>query len=234
MLNKSTIELRICYICKIEKPLLEFCKRYDYGEDYYRNKCKDCTNYYNRQYKKANIEKVKEGRKKYYKKNKNKILEARKIRVKKNLEHYRKLWKKYNIKSKDKRRENYKKHKDNGDINRYYKIKYETNINYKITCSLRSVFYHAIKNNSKKSSVLELLGCTIEELKIYLQSMFNEKMNWKNHGKYWHIDHIIPCSSFDMSIMENQKRCFHYTNLQPLYWRDNLVKSDKICLTENT
>lgn len=49
------------------------------------------------------------------------------------------------------------------------------------------------------------------------------------HGVYgWHIDHIVPCASFDLSKPEEQKKCFHYTNLQALWWRDNIVKGDKI------
>lgn len=54
-------------------------------------------------------------------------------------------------------------------------------------------------------------------------------MSWENYGiRGWHIDHIKPCASFDLSIIEEQKECFHYTNLQPLWWHENLAKSDKI------
>jgi hypothetical protein len=54
-------------------------------------------------------------------------------------------------------------------------------------------------------------------------------MNWQNHKRFgWHIDHIKPCSSFDLSKEEEQLACFHYTNLQPLWWHENLKKSNKI------
>jgi hypothetical protein len=62
-----------------------------------------------------------------------------------------------------------------------------------------------------------------------LQSKFKEVITWENHGKYaGHIDHIIPCASFDLTDPEQQKKCFHYTNLQPLWAHENLSKGAKI------
>ena len=71
----------------------------------------------------------------------------------------------------------------------------------------------------------------IEELKIYLAQKFQTGMNWNNHGygeDKWHIDHIRPCASFDLSKPEEQAICFHYSNLQPLWQKDNLQKGDKL------
>ena len=79
----------------------------------------------------------------------------------------------------------------------------------------------------KKDSTIELLGCSIDELKIHLQNQFKEGMTWQNHGE-WHIDHIIPCAAFDLSKKENCLKCFNYKNLQPLWAHENLSKSDKI------
>jgi hypothetical protein len=75
----------------------------------------------------------------------------------------------------------------------------------------------------KTSSTTILLGCSILELKSHLESLFREGMAWDNHGK-WHIDHIIPCSSFNLVDPAEQYKCFHYTNLQPLWAHDNLSK----------
>jgi len=76
----------------------------------------------------------------------------------------------------------------------------------------------------KTSSTTILLGCSIPELKAHLESQFREGMTWDNHGK-WHIDHIIPCSSFNLVDPAEQLKCFNYTNLQPLWAHENLRKS---------
>lgn len=76
---------------------------------------------------------------------------------------------------------------------------------------------------------MELLGCTIEELRTHLEAQFQEGMTWDNYGRDgWHIDHIKPCSSFDLLKEAEQRECFHYTNLQPLWAKDNLSKGAKL------
>jgi hypothetical protein len=72
-----------------------------------------------------------------------------------------------------------------------------------------------------------LIGCSIEELKRHLETQFKQGMTWDNHGKHWHIDHIKPCTAFDLTKPEEQLACFHWSNLQPLTASENLRKSDK-------
>ena len=113
-----------------------------------------------------------------------------------------------------------------------YHQKNKNEPHYKILQVLRSRFYAAVikQHKGKKSaSVRTLIGCTIEKLRSYLESKFEKDMSWSNFGLYgWHIDHIIPCSSFDLTKASEQKKCFHYTNLQPLWAHDNLSKSAKL------
>lgn len=86
----------------------------------------------------------------------------------------------------------------------------------------------AVKNNWKYGTTLELVGAGIAQVKKHLEAQFKPGMNWENHGKLgWHIDHITPCAKFDLSDPEQQKKCFHYTNLQPLWWQENLSKGYK-------
>ena len=99
---------------------------------------------------------------------------------------------------------------------------------FKLATTLRSRLGNAISQikAEKSDSTLNLTGCTIKELKNYLEEKFTEGMTWDNHGD-WHIDHIKPICAFDLSSEEEQKRCFHFTNLQPLWAEDNLSKGGK-------
>lgn len=96
----------------------------------------------------------------------------------------------------------------------------------KISSALRCRINDAIRTAkaTKHDRSMNLIGCTVLELMNHLAEKFTEGMTWENHGK-WHIDHIRPCSEFDMSDPVQQMECFHFSNLQPLWARDNLMKS---------
>lgn len=99
-------------------------------------------------------------------------------------------------------------------------------INHKLSNRLRHRLYLAIKNKSKAGSAVGDLGCTIDELKRWLESRFIDGMSWENWTiDGWHIDHIIPISSFDLSSPDELKAACHYTNLQPLWALDNIRKN---------
>lgn len=100
--------------------------------------------------------------------------------------------------------------------------------NYHLAKLIRSRVYRALKGQLKSAPTLKLLGCSIEHFRLHIQRQFKRGMNWNNHGKVWQIDHIIPCAAFDMRDPEQQRKCFHYTNQQPLRCTDNLVKHDRI------
>lgn len=83
--------------------------------------------------------------------------------------------------------------------------------------------------NKKSSRALDLLGCTIDEFKKWIESQFKPGMSWENHGYHtWHVDHIRPVSSFDLSDPVQQAECFHYTNHQPLWALENLKKGKRL------
>src|SRR4030042_4068425 len=82
--------------------------------------------------------------------------------------------------------------------------------------------------NSLGYSIDEILGCSVKEWKGYLEASFTLDMTWKNHGSYWHIDHIIPCASWDASSELDLRRCFNYRNTRPLEAKENIRRSNKL------
>jgi hypothetical protein len=109
----------------------------------------------------------------------------------------------------------------------YQKNRLKKDVSYKIIRYLRARIWSVLKGITKSDTTKKLIGCTIDQLKVHLENQFTEGMSWENYGK-WHVDHIRPCSSFNLTNIKEQKRCFNYTNLQPLWAVDNLIKSDKI------
>jgi DNA gyrase/topoisomerase IV subunit A len=116
------------------------------------------------------------------------------------------------------------------ELKEYIRNKMRTNINFRILHCLRKRVWEVLKGYNKSAHTMELVGCSIEQLKNHLEKQFSKGMSWDNYGK-WHVDHVRPCASFDVSIPEQQKLCFNYTNLQPLWAVDNLIKSDKYKIT---
>ena len=123
----------------------------------------------------------------------------------------------------------YKKHRDKIIQNamKWNRMKLDTDILFKLKALLRSRLYAFLKNKGfkKPSSTTEIVGCSQEFLREHLEQKFVEGMSWENQGE-WHIDHIVPLSTAETE--EDVYKLCHYTNLQPLWAKDNLIKSDKI------
>lgn len=100
--------------------------------------------------------------------------------------------------------------------------------NYYISKLLRHRIWVVLKGVKKSKPTLTMLGCTLEQFRQHMQAQFKRGMAWNNMGSHWHIDHIIPCSAFDLSKPEQQAICFHYTNMQPLEAFRNRKKHAKI------
>ena len=100
-------------------------------------------------------------------------------------------------------------------------------IEVRIVQNLRSRVHGAVRKGYKSSQTMELVGCNYDSLLSHLENQFKDGMSWENYGFYgWHIDHIRPCASFDLTDPKQQRECFHFSNLQPLWAEDNLRKSD--------
>mgnify|MGYP001820701080 CR=1 FL=1 len=206
--------MKQCKKCGIEKDYSDFGKD-KYAKDGLTYRCRDCRNKSHSAYRKTENgqQKIKE----YELKNKDKISKRRRERYANNRERELAVNRKWAEQNKDRIREISRK---------YQQHQRDNTINYKLRCNLKNRIYDAVKNNTKSKRTMELLGCSIEYLKQYLFEQFQDGMSWDNYGE-WHIDHIRPCASFDLSDPKQQQACFHYTNLQPLWAIDNLKKQDK-------
>lgn len=168
----------------------------------------------NAKWRAENKEREKERRARYYQENKEREKEkAAKWRAE-NKHRQKELSRKWSAENREK-------------ITKQVMQRYYSDPNFRLVNVLRARVRGAIKNGHKSAKTMELLGCSIEEVKSHLESQFTEGMTWDNYGK-WHIDHIIPCASFDLTDPEQQKKCFHYTNLQPLWATENISKGAKL------
>jgi len=216
------MKTKTCSKCKIIKSIIEFAKNRNH-KDGLSSSCKDCIKIYRkiyyldnkeeiaikgRIYKEAHKQERREYSKIYYESHKQESKDYRETHKKEILRRMRKYHKFHKI-----------------ERNNLRKKRLKTDSNYKILVTLRDRLHHAIKRNSKAASTKKLLGCSIEFLKNHLQNQFTKGMTWKNHGFYgWHIGHIKPCSLFDLSKPSEQRKCFNYTNLQPLWATENYKK----------
>ena len=176
---------------------------------------------------------MKEYHKKWYKKNKKKVLKRVKKWAKNNPEKRKFIWRKWiKLNSKKISTSNSKWYKNNKEkaLNsrkRYHKKRYKSDPTYKLLCCIRGRIISVLSGRIKSAPSLKLLGVDdIEVVWKHLEKTFKPGMTRENHGK-WHVDHIRPCSSFDLSKPEEQAKCFHYTNLQALWAHENLSKGSK-------
>lgn len=112
----------------------------------------------------------------------------------------------------------------------------KVDIDFRLKLLFRRRVYAAIKNSYgiKAYKTMELIGCSIQDCRLHLEKQFKDGMSWDNYGMFgWHIDHIIPLDYFDLTKPEEQKKAFHYTNLQPLFCEENLKKGNKIMRGED-
>jgi hypothetical protein len=169
-------------------------------------------------YYQKNKERIREQHNTYYQNTKEQKVAYYKTHKVKRLEQMHDWWRRNRDKILDYRANN--KYK----MNQYQRIKRKIDIQFCIAGRLRCRTRQAIKN--KSASTQKLTGCTWKFLVSYLESLFKPGMTWENRSE-WHIDHIRPLISFDLTDPEQQKLACHYTNLQPLWAEENLSKGDK-------
>lgn len=189
---------KVCPKCRSQKSLSQFSKNKT-TKDGFSVWCKSC----HKQYQKENRDKLKDYSRIYYREHREKALG---------------WWKDY-----------YKKNKKSiiAKQTQRGREKYHSDIQFRLRKLLRVRFRDVLRGRLKQNSILDLLGCSIEELKCYLEKQFQPGMFWSNQG-LWHIDHIIPLASFDLTKQEDLEKAFHFNNLQPLWANDNIRKGHSI------
>jgi hypothetical protein len=186
----------------------------------YRKNWNETNKDYFKKYNRDNKSKIKLHKKAYRELNKEKVSKQIKAYRENNRD-------KINTINKNWRYNN--KEKVNKQIKVYLNNRLKTDLQFKLTHNLRNRLNSAIKGNYKAGSAVKDLGCSVEELKSYIESKFQPGMTWDNWTTDgWHIDHIKPLSSFDLTDRKQLLEACHYTNLQPLWAKDNIIKSDKL------
>lgn len=200
---------------KIKEKIKEYQQANKEKIKEYKLKNKDKVLEYHKKYREENKDKRRESEKEYYQENKEKI----KDRIKEYRKDNKETIKKWREKNREKLKKYHREH---------YHLKIKIDPIFRLKNVIRARIRDAIKFQStfKSHKSFELLGCSPKEAHDYLESLFTEGMTWDNYGE-WEIDHIRPCSSFDLTQESEQLLCFNYKNLQPLWWEDNASKSDK-------
>lgn len=177
-----------------------------------------------KEYRKKNIEKIRSQDRKYkkeeYARDPEKFRKRRIEYRKKDPEKYKRL-----------SRESYQRNRENNVRRSVENVrkKLKTDPVFKMEHRLRTRMWLAVKGKRDSKCIRNYVGCDINKLKEHLESQFTEGMSWNNYGyRGWHIDHIKPCASFDLSNDSEVKECFHYSNLQPLWFKDNLTKGSRL------
>jgi len=196
--------MRTCNYCKTEKPLTEFAKDKSrpLGHSY---RCKDCTQevFMEKYYKKSLTERKGKYNNYYKERYANMSEEEKQLQLQKT----------------------YQWQKENKDKIAGYKRKYrKENPIFRLKENIRTRINLSLKGKNKGISTAKLLGCSIDDYKLYLERKFDNKMTWENYGTYWEIDHIQELHKFDLTDKIQQKQAFHFTNTQPLTIKENRQK----------
>jgi hypothetical protein len=235
----SPVQQKVCSGCSLEKSLDSFTKN-KRNKDGKESKCKDCCKKKNLENKEKKAEtmtkwreknpdymkqygqseKSKEYRKQYYKEHRQEYKDRTKEWRAENPEREKETRAKYNEENKEKLNEYHRKWKEN---------KRNTDVNYKLQSNLsRRIRYelNTLLKGKKTKRTTTYIGCSIDELKSFLSERLLNGMTWENYGSVWHIDHKIPCSSWDFSSEFESHCCWNYRNLQPMFASENQSKHD--------
>jgi hypothetical protein len=189
-----------CSKCALDLNECDFNRIRRKDATYLKAACKFCQSAYAATYRRSHLEEAREKQRRWFKNNQEK--------------HYRTV-SKYQSSNKE-------------YLSKKRKKRLLEDINYHIARNLRTRLWCALKRSHLRASAIGNLGCSVEDLKAHLAVLFIEGMSWENYG-IWHIDHVIPLASFDLTDPEQLVKACHYTNLQPMWGSENSSKRDRYC-----
>ena len=109
------------------------------------------------------------------------------------------------------------------------RLRRQRDVTYRLAANLRNRIYFSLSGRIKTGSAVQDLGCTLSELKQHIEVQFSDGMNWENWSRSgWHIDHIMPLASFDLTDRDQFLKATHFTNLRPIWAKENLTKGPTI------
>lgn len=195
---------KVCSKCNLSLKLDQFYFRYNK----YISQCRECLYKNQKEYKEKNKEKLKTRDSLYYQRNKEYINERNKN---------------YTSKNREKRNKYIREYKNKRNIH---------DPSFKIYNLLRKRIWRCVKKNNKSNISKEYLGCDLDFYKNWLEYTFTGDMNWENHGKVWHIDHVIPINYFDLTNIDHIKIAFNWKNTRGLNIKENLQKKNYIFIED--
>ena len=243
----TTKDTKTCTKCRELKPQEEYYKKPNKSDER-RAVCKACWRSANARYLAENRENILAQKRVYHHKNRGKLSAKNAVYYSKNREHFLRYQEEYrNGENRERYLENKKKHNKSKRGCRTYrnwieqnrkrvrekrnertKVLLRTDPVYKLAFYLRSRLRKVLIRGQKTGSAVSDLGCSAEELKQHLESQFNSRMNWKNWGTYWHIDHIYPLAAANLEDRCEFLAVVNWQNLQPLTATANLKKNDEV------
>ena len=206
--------MKVCNVCKKQNPLDNFYKDKT-RKDGLDHKCKLCCKNKNKKWAEKNNERVKENCKKWREENREYVNAKMREWKKENPDKVYKVNKKYTDSNREKIKEDLKKRKQSDLL-----FRFSTNVR----ANIKNSFKRGTNQFRKDARTETILGCTIEEFRVHIENQFKEGMTFENYGE-WHLDHIKPISL--ATTKEEVKDLCHYKNYQPLWAKENLLKSNK-------
>lgn len=236
----TVVQQKVCTGCSLEKGFDSYSKN-KRNKDGKEAKCKECMKLKYNQNKETNKISVKKWREKnpdymkqygqsekskayhkqYYKEHSQEYKDRKKEWRAEHPEREKETRAKYNKENKEKLNEYHRKWKE---------TKRNTDVNYRLQSNLsRRIRYelNTLLQGKKAKRTTEYIGCTIDDLKLHLEKKFVSDMTWENYGSAWHIDHILPCSSWNFQDSFECACCWNYRNLQPMFASENQSKNDR-------